>query len=271
MRRWLRGRSASPRTEARHVLVHYHIFKNAGTSIDVCLQRSFGNRWASYEKAKGDYWTDSTNLTTSDMLQRFAEQADLRAISSHMARWPPPTTDEIQAHPIVFLRHPIDRVGSVYTYRRKIRGPEAVDRTLAEYVDWLLGPDGNIAVRSFQTLFLSDDTHIVNDGGPKSEVNPNHYKQAVLRLEGLPVFGLVEHFGESVQRMQAWLTPFVPELDLQSIPANESEGRATLMAQRIRDLADALGQERYDRLVRANEADFDLFEHASRLFNHQSV
>jgi len=31
------------------VLVHYHIFKNAGSSIDACLRRSLGKRWGCFE------------------------------------------------------------------------------------------------------------------------------------------------------------------------------------------------------------------------------
>src|SRR3954453_1717672 len=51
----------------RSVLVHYHIFKNAGSSVDFALVRSFGSGWASFEGRHAE------DVQTSEQLRRFLE------------------------------------------------------------------------------------------------------------------------------------------------------------------------------------------------------
>lgn len=69
----------------RHVLLHYHIFKNAGSSVDAALAGCFGPAWSSYDA--DPVWT---NITTGDLFAYLREHESLRALSSHQARWPEP-------------------------------------------------------------------------------------------------------------------------------------------------------------------------------------
>jgi len=34
---------------ARTILIHYHLFKNAGTSLDAVLKENFGDKWITRE------------------------------------------------------------------------------------------------------------------------------------------------------------------------------------------------------------------------------
>ena len=168
----------------RDVIVHYHIFKNAGSSIDACLANSFGPRWHNY-----DIDEDWANITSDDLRQHLAEHPDLRAISSHQARSPDPSGGDLRAHPIVFVRHPIDRVGSMYSFAVS-RGEEfAADRTFAQYVDQLLAPETGFVARSAQTLYLSDDDHLTKPPGPATEVSDAHFEEALSAWNVSPVSG----------------------------------------------------------------------------------
>jgi hypothetical protein len=138
----------------RDVIVHYHIFKNAGSSIDACLSDSFGARYHNF-----DIHEDWANITSNDLYEHLLENPDLRAMSSHQARWPEPSRQDLRAHPIVFVRHPIDRIGSMYSFAVRRHEAFAEGKTLAQYVDQLLDPDSGFVARSAQTLFLSDDEH----------------------------------------------------------------------------------------------------------------
>ena len=96
------------------VLLHYHIYKNAGTSIDEMLRQSLGARWGTYE------CSPERHTLSSDEIAGFLRQRpDLTAMSSHSARPPLPGP---HIHPIVLLRHPIDRARSVYHLARRVPG-----------------------------------------------------------------------------------------------------------------------------------------------------
>ncbi|MHC4588862.1 MAG: hypothetical protein ACYTAQ_05875 [Planctomycetota bacterium] len=55
------------------------------------------------------------------VLRHVRERPDVIAFSSHQARFPVPTDDAVEFHPIIFLRHPITRVASVYAFERRQR------------------------------------------------------------------------------------------------------------------------------------------------------
>jgi hypothetical protein len=249
----------------RHVILHYHIFKNAGTSVDASLSSSFGPAWHNYDR--DPRWT---NITSADLLDHLRLHPDLRALSSHQARWPEPSAPDLVVHPVVFLRHPIDRVGSIYAYEARIGGEHAAGRSLAEYVDWLLSPEGGIVACSFQTLFLSDDDHLTQPPlGPNTVAGPEHLATATARLERLAAFGVVERFEESVALLGRRLAPDFPELDLTVRRENTSGERGSTLAGRLDQLAEALGRRRARRLARANEADLELWHRAGQLFGER--
>src|SRR5262249_36787208 len=146
----------------RTVIVHYHIYKNAGTSIDVLLQSYFGSRWGTIE---GPY---PCSVVRSEVLADYLHRHPrILALSSHQARLPVPQSAVITVYPMVALRHPIDRVESVYLQDRKTGGstPEAQiagSSSLAEYVEWRL-IDGGPVIRDFQVVFLSNAHMSVED------------------------------------------------------------------------------------------------------------
>ncbi len=121
-------------TFARPLLVHYHIYKNAGTSVDRTLSESFGGKWASFEGAP-----EKSVVSNNEVADFASANPEISAISSHKAR---PFPAVIGFFPILFLRNPIDRARSMYGFAK--RDPAQVDHALArdlsfkDYVDtWL--------------------------------------------------------------------------------------------------------------------------------------
>ena len=249
----------------RNVIVHYHIFENAGSSIDVCLAESFGDGWHNFDAH--EQWT---NITSKDLSEHLAKNPRLRAMSSHQARWPEPTGEDLRVHPIVFLRDPIDRIGSMYSFAARRGDLGADETTLARYVDRLLEPQGGIVGRSFQTLFLSDDDQLTqHPDGPNTQASTEHFNQAVSRLDRLLGFGMVERFEESIALFVRQLTPFFPDLTFVSRRENVSAGRDPTLKGRIDHMRSALGRRRYRRLLAANEADMELLILARRMFDER--
>jgi hypothetical protein len=252
---------------SRDILIHYHIFKNAGTSIDGCLRSSFGERWATLEGVRRTW----TSVRTSDLRVFIELHPTLRAMSSHSARWPEPS-DDIHAHPIVFLRHPIDRVASAFGQNR--RQPEAtgITRTLREFVEVRLRPDVWPGIRSYQTLYLSDEDRLSDQPGSFPEqIRHEHFAAAVRRLHKLRLLGLVENFEESMVRIVRIAGTTFPEMTFTPRRDNATPGRAPSLDQRLSDIADALGPVLYRRLVKANEADLELYSLACSTFARRTV
>ena len=249
----------------RDVILHYHIFKNAGTSIDSSLSASFGNRWLSFDR--DPIWT---NITSQQLFEFIEDHPDLRALSSHQSRWPAPAGARLRVYPLVLLRHPIDRIHSIYTYGVRVGDATAAGRTFPEYVDWLLGPDGSIVARSFQTLFLSDDDHLRQppDDVP-TEATPAHFESARRRLDTLEVFGIVERFEESLAVFGHWLAPAFPDLVLEPHRENVSHDRAVSLESRLSLLGEELGRRRTRRVMRVNEADLELWQYAMDRFEER--
>lgn len=250
----------------RDVIVHYHIFKNAGTSIDASLSASFGSGWLSYDP--DPVWT---NVLPQEILGVFESRPDLRAISSHQLRWPEPAAEGLRVFPLVLLRHPIDRIRSIYEYGKRVGYTDIIGRTFPEYVDWLLRPEGSIVARSFQTLFMSDDDALRETPEVPSVVTPAHFESARRRIDGLEMFGLVERFEESVAIFDRVLRSKFPDLDLLPHVENASPGKAELLETRLTHIADALGERRYQRVIRTNEADLELWHHAMAQFEARFV
>ncbi|RMF37241.1 MAG: hypothetical protein D6754_09885, partial [Alphaproteobacteria bacterium] len=97
----------------RTVILHYHLFKNAGTSLDEVLKRNFADRWVTRE---------FDGLPASDNHRAvacwLAGSPEAVAFSSHTAMGPVPRLPGTRIHAIMFLRDPLDRIRSAYAFER---------------------------------------------------------------------------------------------------------------------------------------------------------
>ena len=104
----------SARTGRRSIIVHFHFFKNAGSSVEFLLREHFREDFALYEHGLPTETFPATVLTP--YLQ---EHQSLQAISSHTICFPAPSHRDWSVFPVVFLRHPLDRILSMYHYEKQ--------------------------------------------------------------------------------------------------------------------------------------------------------
>jgi len=243
----------------RDILVHYHLFKNAGSSVDRILSNHFDRHWSTIDASKP--W----EILDPDAFSAFIlSNPALRAVSSHQARMPPHPLPGIRFHPVFFLRHPIDRVGSVYAFERNL--PEGAspgaDKArasgIADYVDWRMEEGDGGVICNFQACYL---------GWHSSDVNFSQVlDRARAQVEATRCIGLVDRFEESMRRIACELTPFFGEMEVRQPAVNRSPDRHAHQHARINEIREVLGERRYARLLRMNELDSELYEFASLRF-----
>lgn len=247
----------------REVILHYHLFKNAGVSIDRILRRRLGkDHWASLE---GE--TASSRVFPDDVARLIVERPDVRVVSSHQARFPPPQVDGVCVHPLCMLREPIDRIGSVYAFERRQSeranpGAEvARTRDFAGYVAWALDQGLREVLSNFQTAFLGWRFGADNNCAAALE-------RAKAVVEATPCVGIVERYAESIARFAKELPgAFHPADGVVPPPANVTSERLPTHAERIDAIRAELGDSLYARLLEANALDIELYDWALARFD----
>jgi len=231
----------------RKVIIHFHNFKSAGTSIDYILQRNFGGRWMAWEE------NDDPAAITALIQKR----PSLKAISSHTVAIRLPESPGIQFFPIVFLRHPMDRAVSMYRFYNQYRrhpGKEAEQARktdLPGFIAWQL--DRGRDYRNYYTMRLSRWNGL-------SESGQSEFERARKALSELPFVGLVDQFDASLSRLADYLGPDFPDFQIYSVQANVTAKTQVPLDQRLGKLQQDMGESMFERLTEANRDDIALYE-----------
>ncbi|MEW6342889.1 MAG: sulfotransferase family 2 domain-containing protein [Paraburkholderia sp.] len=249
----------------RPVVVHYHLFKNAGTTVDSILNRKFPGE--THGHIEGPYpWSV---VSPDDILAYALGNPALRAISSHQARLPLPQHPDVLFLPILFLRHPIDRFASVYDFERRQPADSASPSVaiarnggLAAFANWAVERESTAVCRNFQVAHLAS-TQLDMRKARSTHVD---YLQALAHLRSLPFFGLVESFEESMKGLQDFLRPHIGELNLEFTIQNGSPGRKATLEERLEHIESELGASLYRELLERNALDMLLYREAQQLF-----
>lgn len=247
----------------RSIIVHYHLFKNAGTTIDSILRRNFSCSEHLHREGP-DPWS---SIGPDELIEFALANPTVRAVSSHHAYLPLPAHPGIRFLPILFLRHPIDRFGSVYWFERRqppgYRSPSAeVARSgsLADFARWAVGCDATAVCRNFQVVRLAGIQHDMRT----ARATADDFERALAQVDSLPFVGLVESFDESIIRMREYLRPYIGEIDINHLHENASPSRAVMLDERLQRIAEELGSTLYQALMEHNALDMVLYRRAER-------
>ncbi|MEM9011997.1 MAG: hypothetical protein AAGE18_12270 [Pseudomonadota bacterium] len=199
----------------RIVILHYHLFKNAGTSFDAILQQNFPDKWVTAE-----FSTQGAD-NSAEVADWIAANPGAVAFSSHTMLGPVPAVEGVKILPVMFFRDPLARIASAYRFERTqqadtfgARLAKEVD-DLAGYVHRRLERREDRQCRNFQTARLASLCP-----GPEPE-----FDRAVFALDRLALAGLVEQFDASLQMLQAKLHPYHPDFEPGSAHLNRSGGQ----------------------------------------------
>lgn len=253
------------------IIIHYHIFKNAGSSVDYALEQSFGDTWTSFE---GNHAHD---ILSGEKLRIFLDgRPELMAVSSHLARPPLPYENSL---PIVFLRHPILRAKSVYDFVKKDNtqpNHEVALNGFSEYIRWALYKDtgGGVVIKNYQVIHLSDASFraksILDATAQLSDL-----RQAQSLLFSWPVFGVVECYEKSIALFQKHYGSYIDGLQLSVAWLNKSDHNKYSPDISIEEKLEAvrmdLGDKLFNKLCLANNFDLVLYQSCVKRFEKMLI
>lgn len=220
----------------RTIILHHHLFKNAGTSLDRILKENFPGRWVTREFTERGF---SNTRLVEDWIR---SEPNALAFSSHTMIGPLPKVDGVRILSVLFLRDPISRIVSAYNFERRQQAETvgtqiARENTLEGYVRTRLDAKGDRQCRNFQVARLA-----ALNPGPEPELD-----RAVKALSQLSFVGKVEDFASSIAEMTKLFTLYFPRFSARPIHANISDRSNTQLSAELASLLELNNQD--DRLL----------------------
>ena len=168
----------------------------------------------------------------------------------------------MEIFPILFVRHPLDRLKSAYEFERKQGGANfgarlARENDFAGYIRGRLAVPRDRSCRDFHVQRLAMAVP-VQEGTER--------KRALMALDRLPFVGLVEAFAASAEVLQEGVRRMFP--DFQSFESWENSGRPRerSLEQRLDAIRRELGEECFALVMEVNKDDVALYNSARRRY-----
>jgi hypothetical protein len=217
----------------RMVILHYHLFKNAGTSLDRILKQNFGDAWVTRE-------FEAKARNTTDVEDWIASQPDAIAFSSHTMNGPLPRVGGVEIIPVIFLREPIDRIQSAYKFERKQQADTlgaklAKEHDFEGYVRARLAIPGDQQCRNFHASILAKFA-------PRHGSLLERAMTGLWELQDHGIVGAVEDFEAAIQALADRIKTHYPNFKWDSTRVNVSSGEVEMP----RELREILEKESAD-------------------------
>lgn len=195
----------------RTVILHYHLFKNAGTSVDQILKQNFGTRWVTRE-------FPTQGFNNSDMLADWIrDEPDAVAFSTHTGFGPIPKIDGVRVITVMMLRDPVARIRSAYRFERNQNADTyganlAKESNFEAYVRTRLDIPHDRQCRNFHAHRLASMI-------PGTTPELGRARQA---MQVVDVLGDVAHFNASMSKLEQAIIDTYPDFRWSSVQANIS-------------------------------------------------
>ncbi len=241
------------------VILHYHLFKNAGTSLDQAIKLNFpkdSELW----KTKEFPANKSTNR--AQLAQWIEETPKTICYSSHTAIFPTPKVTGKKILPIIFFRHPISRIVSAYEFEKKQQTPNfgavvARNTNLAGYIEIRLAQKHDTQCRNFHAAKLIT---MYDDSSSDEEL-------AMKALNELEFVGLVEQFSESLTKLESYLKSYGIDLQLKTVRSNVGTRTQKPLKESLAAIEQEIGSTLYKHLQTENALDIALWEKVRSSFS----
>lgn len=232
-------------SEARTIILHYHLFKNAGTSVDAILESNFGANFVTRE------FPPMGGNNTPAVEAWIRDTPDAIAYSSHTMIGPFPRVDDVRIISFMLLRDPISRILSAYKFERKQNaqtfGARLAKKTDFEgYVRACLEMQNHRQCRNFHTSRLASMV----------QCDASEVECAIEAAKSISVIGFVEDFSKSMMRLCKKIEDVYPCFSFENVHLNSSSTSDSEL-----EMKDELKK----ILIDSNEDDFYLISHLKDL------
>jgi hypothetical protein len=233
------------------------VFAGRGATINWLLEKNFcgGFHQSQAPETRGVI----SNEEIVDFVMRHPEA---QALASHHFQPPFPTHDTLRFVELCLLRHPLDRLQTMYYIYNRINDPEvassvkAQELGLRDWLAWQMEGDPYYAF-NHQTAFWGG---VGPWAFPPSQAQ---LERAKARLQNATLLGVMERFDETLASAEYFLRARFPTLDLSYVLQNPSERWEGTLEERLERMRDECGAAFYDDLRRCNALDEELWEWAS--------
>jgi hypothetical protein len=179
----------------------------------------------------------------------------LLAFSSHTAQLPVPVLEGVSIFPIIFVRHPIDRLRSAYSFERvqnadTLGARIAKENDFAGYLREHLQLPLNRSVRNFQTGRLARN---------EAAAAGSELQRALRALKALPFIGLVEAYDRSIEQLEALLKPRFPRFHAVMLHKNATRPGDSSLDERLAAVENEIGAELFETICAANADDLEVY------------
>lgn len=250
----------------RHVICHYHIYKNSGTAFDGLLAANFGERHVAFD-GPFPYFS----ITQRELAKVILRNPQAVAFSSHQIALPVPASLDVHVIPVVFIRHPLLRIHSIYQFKRSEADGTATSRFAMEmeFDAWCrhaLGDAQEIThVSNAQTRFLGGTSGAPSLMRRLKGAMSYDLMQARRNLRNVELLARTECFDRDVHRFPEILARYgIPFAVGDTSPRNVTGSDFSKSVDERLELVKAkLGADTLARVVAANRQDMALYEDAS--------
>ncbi|MFO1473599.1 MAG: sulfotransferase family 2 domain-containing protein [Lysobacterales bacterium] len=193
----------------RHVICHYHIYKNSGTTFDHILERNYGDRHVRFD-GPFPYFS----IGQRELAKVIARNKAAVAFSSHQISLPVPASLEFNVLPVVFVRHPLLRIHSIYRYKRSENDGTLTSDNAArmDFDEWcrtsLAHAVEIVQVSNSQTRMLGAQAGEVSLSRRHKEWMEYDLQQALRNLRLVELLARTEHFAGDIARFGAVLARY---------------------------------------------------------------
>lgn len=241
----------------RVIIFHFHLFKNAGTSVDEILKANFKEKWVTKE-----FQYDPYHENVKEVIHWISKEKEMIAFSSHTARLFDPIILEkdygIKMIPIIFVRHPIVRIHSAYLFERNVQKDlDTLETAIARNtslkgyceIRWHLPNDHqckNFHIHRFSDMFFDEEGALL--------------EKALKALDTLPFVGLVEKFEDSLKKLEQIVKKYFPEFKAFNVFENVQFVQYRSLEERLSKIEKEVGKKFYQKLIKANKEDIEFWE-----------
>jgi len=243
----------------RCVVLHNHLFKNAGSTLDWALNKNFGSAFI-------DHRNDAEMKKGASYLGGYLTENDkVKALSTHHLRLPLPEITDVDVLLLTFFRHPIERVTSVYNFERAQRcnsTPGVIHArklSLGDYILWRMKPGVGSTIRNFHAKRMLPPRK-----AGQELISDEEMSSIARTIQNMDMVGTVDRFDESMVLFEEYLKPFYPEIDLSYVAQNVGQDPDENREQRLERLKAEIGEETFNLLLENNQADLAVYSLAQQ-------